>query len=78
MSGFESGELSNSSNLVPVLARLLEFSPADTRKVAGARPRSWMDGLPVMSNAGSVIGSNGGPKLASIVTPGIFSSMSAK
>lgn len=64
MSGFESGELSNTSNLVPVLARLLEFTPADKRKVAEARPKSWMDGLPAMpvmpamSNAGSVIGSS--------------------
>ena len=48
VSGFESGELPNSSALVPVLARLLEFTPADLRSIRAARRRSWLDGLPAL------------------------------
>ena len=48
VSGFESGELPSSSSLVPVLARLLEFTPADLRNVRAARRKSWLDGLPAL------------------------------
>ena len=48
VSGFESGELPATSAMVPVLARLLEFTPADLKTVAGVRPKSWMDGLPAL------------------------------
>ena len=54
MSGFESGELPNSSALVPVLARLLEFTPADLRNIRAARRRSWLDGLPALSNPATI------------------------
>jgi hypothetical protein len=48
VSGFESGELPSSSSLVPVLSRLLEFTPADLRNVRAARRKSWLDGLPAL------------------------------
>ena len=54
MSGFESGELPSSSALVPVLARLLEFTPADLRSVRAARRRTWLDGLPALPSAATI------------------------
>ena len=53
VSGFESGELPNSSALVPVLARLLEFTPADLRSIRAARRKSWLDGLPALPGSGA-------------------------
>ncbi len=53
VSGFESGELPNSSALVPILARLLEFTPADLRTIRAARRRSWLDGLPALPGSGA-------------------------
>ena len=40
LNGFESGELSSNSSLVPVLSRLLHFSPAEIQRVKQAKPPS--------------------------------------
>lgn len=40
LNGFESGELSSNSSLVPVLSRLLHFSPAEIQRVKQAKPAS--------------------------------------
>ena len=39
LGGFESGELSTRSSMLPVLARLLEFSPAEVSKAMKPKPR---------------------------------------
>lgn len=40
LNGFESGELSSDSSLVPVLSRLLHFSPAEIQRIKQAKPAS--------------------------------------
>ena len=40
LNGFESGELSNDTSMVPVLARLLHFSPAEVERIKRAKPPS--------------------------------------
>ena len=40
LNGFESGELSSDSSMVPVLARLLHFSPAELARIKRAKPTS--------------------------------------
>lgn len=40
LNGFESGELSNDTSMVPVLARLLHFSPAEIERIKQAKPPS--------------------------------------
>lgn len=40
LNGFESGELSSDSSLVPVLSRLLHFSPVEIQRVKQAKPAS--------------------------------------
>ena len=39
LGGFESGELSTRSSMLPVLARLLEFSPAEVKKAMKPKTR---------------------------------------
>jgi len=70
VSGFESGELPNSSALVPVLARLLEFTPADLRSIRAARRKSWLDGLPALSGSGAPATRPGTDSAANISTDG--------
>lgn len=38
LNGFESGELSSDSSLLPVLARLLHFSPAELKRIKMPKP----------------------------------------
>ena len=38
LNGFESGELSSDSSMLPVLARLLHFSPAELQRIKAAKP----------------------------------------
>ena len=45
LGGFESGELPPSSSMLPVLARLLEFSPAELAR-ARSRPAASLFRLP--------------------------------
>ncbi len=45
LNGFESGELANDSSMVPVLARLLHFSPAEIQRIKQAKPNSMKRSL---------------------------------
>ena len=45
LNGFESGELSNDSSLVPVLSRLLHFSPLEIQRIKQAKPLSMKQTL---------------------------------
>ena len=45
LNGFESGELSNDSSMVPVLARLLHFSPVEIQRIKQAKPSSMTRSL---------------------------------
>ena len=38
LNGFQSGELSSDSSMLPVLARLLHFSPAELQRIKTAKP----------------------------------------
>lgn len=40
LGGFESGELSTRSSMLPVLARLLEFSPAEVKRAMKPKVRA--------------------------------------
>lgn len=60
--GFESGELPASSHMLPVLARLLQFSPAELARIQSRRGGGGSSAAGAGSSSGGG-GSSGGSSL---------------